>query len=114
MRSRAITPLGWIPSRAPGDRRGRDRNHAGMLARLPHPNGHAWTCACCLAKTEGGWVCDACHTVLCDACQPKPHGIPAGPKQGLLCNGVSASPLLEETRESRPPEASPSVDVIAA
>lgn len=68
-----------------------------MLAKLPHPLGHAWTCAGCGDKVGEAYACDACHTVLCEGCHVKPHDVPAGLKMGRMCNGESESPVLEST-----------------
>lgn len=67
-----------------------------MLAKLPHPNGHAWTCAGCLAKVADAWACDSCHTVLCPGCaEAGQHLQPAGANLGRPCTRESLSPMLE-------------------
>ena len=68
-----------------------------MLSKLPHPLGHAWTCAGCLAKVSEAWACDACHTVLCPVCATAtPHLQPAGINHGRPCTRESLSRALEQ------------------
>ena len=56
-----------------------------MLIPRDHPTGSKWTCGECATSMTSCLSCSDCHTVLCDACAPKTHRVPAGAEVGKVC-----------------------------
>jgi hypothetical protein len=65
-----------------------------MLTHRDHPTGSKWTCGECGVSIQSGHSCDECHNILCDACAPKTHRVPAGAEAGKICLLVTETVAL--------------------